>query len=57
MKNHIQANTNQATIDGEMQEIFMSLIQIQSALIKSFGSEEAKTLINSSLTQALSLRE
>jgi hypothetical protein len=55
MKNHIQANTNQATIDGEMQEIFMSLIQIQSALIKSFGSEEAKTLINSSLTQALSL--
>jgi len=57
MKNHIQANTNQATIDGEMQEIFMSLIQIQSALIKSFGSEEAKTLINSSLIQALSLRE
>jgi hypothetical protein len=40
-----------------MQEIFMSLIQIQSALIKSFGSEEAKTLINSSLIQALSLRE
>ena len=57
MKNHIQANTNSATLDGELQEIFMSLIQIQSALIKSFGSDEARTLINSSLTQALSIQE
>jgi len=57
MKNHIQANTNSATLDGELQEIFMSLIKIQSALIKSFGSDEARTLINSSLTQALSIQE